>query len=180
MHAKGEKGELVMAPKLNYLGGIPKIKKPGTVAVKVASDYIVVSAGIFKKVSIPYSAISDVSMKTDEQISEDVTIMRILTPGIFAFGAKKNTKVVTNNLVIEYECGGLKTSAIFSGDEVSKVGSNILERRMQYLKKYRVPAVTVSSSTDAAEEMGKYDNFFDSRPITQKEFDTKKKQLLGL
>lgn len=43
-----------MAQKLIYCGGIPEIKKPGDVTVKVASDSVVISAGMFKKATIPY------------------------------------------------------------------------------------------------------------------------------
>jgi len=38
-----------MAKKLIYRGGIPEIKKPGAVTVKVAAESVMVSAGMFKE-----------------------------------------------------------------------------------------------------------------------------------
>ena len=177
-----------MAIALDYLGGIPDIKKPGLVGVKVTSDGVVVSAGMFKKTTIPYSIITDVSMKTDEQISKDVTITRLLALGVFAFGAKKKRKIVSNNLIIIYNYEGLQTAAVFSGDNVPEVNSDIMKRRAKYLKKNPMPIPAAAPSVppiqpagiDAAAEIAKYKDLLDSGAITQDEFDAKKKQLLGL
>ena len=69
-------------------------------------------------------------MKTDEQISKDVTLTRLLTLGIFALGAKKKSIVVTNYLVIEYDCGGIQTVAAFTGNTAPELNSEILKKRM--------------------------------------------------
>lgn len=63
-----------MATMVSYLGGIPEFKKPCEVTIKIVSDRVRVSAGIFSKAEIPFETITNVSMKTDEQISKDVTI----------------------------------------------------------------------------------------------------------
>lgn len=126
-------------------------------------------------------------MKTDEQISKDVTLTRLLALGVFAFGTKKKTTMVTNHLVIEYNCGGLETAAIFKGDAAPEVNSDILKRRTKYLKKNPVltpvenaaPAAS-SATVDAAGEIAKFKELLDSGAITQDEFEAKKKQLLEL
>jgi len=176
-----------MAKKLIYCGGIPEIKKPGAVTAKVAAESVMVSAGMFKKATIPYSSMTGVSMKTDEQISKDVTLTRLLALGVFAFGAKKTTKTVTNHLVIEYDCGGLQTAAIFKGDAVPVVNGDILKRRTKYIKKNPLPVPAESpapaasgATVDAAGEIAKFKELLDSGAITQDEYDAKKKQLLGL
>jgi hypothetical protein len=175
-----------MSYSLNYLGGIPELKKAGDVTVNVTSDYISVSAGLFAKVAILYSAVSDVSLKTDEQISKDVTITRLLLLNIFAFGLKKKTKTTTYNLVIEYSYNGIQTAAVFSGNNVPQVNSDIMKRRAAYLKKHPVAVSTpaaptvAETPTDAAAEIGKFKGLLDAGAITPEEYEAKKKQLLGL
>jgi hypothetical protein len=175
-----------MAVALEYLGGIPDIKKPGLVGVKVTSDGVVISAGMFKKTVIPYSVMTDVSMKTDEQISKDVTITRLLALGVFAFGAKKKRKIVSNNLIIIYNYEGLQTAAIFSGDNVPEVNSDIMKRRAKYLKKnpapipddLPAPPANADAADDIPAQIKKLSDLKDSGILTDEEFETKKKELL--
>jgi hypothetical protein len=177
-----------MAYQLTYCGGIPEIKKPGEVSVKVSSDSVYVSANLLKNATIRFDVMSNVSMKTDEQISKDITLTRLLTLGVFAFGAKKKTKTVTNHLVIEYDCGGVQTAAIFAGNSVAEVNSEILKRRMKFLKKTPPPApakkiplaspVPSVPSASVADELLKLKSLLDIGALTQGEFDAQKEKLL--
>ena len=177
-----------MAYNVGYLGGIPKLKKPGDAKVSVSSSCVSVSMGMFRKAKIPHESISDASFKTDEQISKDVTLTRLLLVGVFAFGAKKKTKMVSNNLAISYDHNGIGTTAIFSGDDVPSLHSAILKKLSKHRKKNPIVPATPSESAphhphtthhSAADEIAKFKELLDSGAITEKEFEAKKKQILG-
>ena len=119
---------------INYCGGIPEMPKADIVEVVALPDSIKVIRGFKKGIVIPYKDMASVSMKTDEQISKDVTLTRVLALGIFALGAKKTTKTVTNYLLIDYNSSGVECTAVFTGDKLPKVVSQIAKARQNYLK----------------------------------------------
>ncbi|SHG89556.1 hypothetical protein [Tepidibacter thalassicus] len=119
---------------VNYCGGIPEIPKAGVVEIVAFPDSIKIIRGFSKSIVIPYDNIKNISMKTDEQISKDVTLTRVLALGIFALAAKKKTKVVTNYLLIDYDANGIECTAVFTGDKLPKVVSKISKARQKYLK----------------------------------------------
>ena len=169
-----------MSVKLNYMGGIPDFKKNGIASLDCGKDDLTIKLG-FKKTKIPYGSIGGISMKTEEQISKDVTLTRLLLVGIFAFGLKKKRKEMSYGLVVEYIYGSISTSAIFTGDSVNKAYSELMKKHQKYQKS--IPPVTVSeergASPSGADELIKYKELLDTKVITQSEFDKKKKQILG-
>ena len=170
---------------LTYCGGIPGATKTGDMVVAAFLDRIEVHLGMFKgKYTIPFDSITNVSMKTDEQISKDVTLARMLLIGVFAFGAKKKTKEVKNCVVIEFETDGVQAGAIFMGKCVPKFYSGLLQVQQEYYKrnpdKVKQPASTSPQSADPYAEIEKLHELLEKGIVTQEEFDQKKSQLLGL
>jgi len=169
---------------LTYCGGMAAVSKTGDMVVSVLPNYIEICVGLFKKSIIPYETITGVSMKTDEQISKDVTLTRLLLLGVFAFGAKKKTKTVTNYLVIDYIDNGIGISAIFTGDKVPKTNADILTCRANFLKRNppKQEPITImdSSSGDAYSEIERLHSLLEKGIITETEFASKKQQLLGI
>ena len=166
---------------LTYCGGVPDIKKSGDYVVVAMPNYFEISVGLMKKVKIPYEAITSVSMKTDEQISKDVTLTRLLLLGVFAFGAKKKSKEVTNCLVIDYDCGGLPTSAIFSGKEVPKAYNDIFKSRQGFIKRNpQLASAAPAADSDIYTEIEKLHGLKEKGIITEDEFAAKKQSLLGI
>lgn len=164
---------------LSYCGGIAEIKKPMSVGIGCQPDLLYVSTGLFSGVKIPYSTIINVSMKTDEQISKDVSLANLLLIGVLAFGAKKTTKEITNYMVIDYTDKGINTSAIFSGKDVPKVYSELLKARQKYLAAN--PSKPASAPTvDIYSEIEKLHGLMEKGIITDVEFSSKKQQLLGV
>jgi hypothetical protein len=103
---------------LSYHGGIPEIIQNGyEVNITVTSKAVNVEnkATPGNKTKIPISSILNASIKTEEQISKDVTFTRLLALGVFAFAFKKTTKQQTTYLVLEYDSGGIHITALFSG-----------------------------------------------------------------
>lgn len=172
------------AASLTYCGGIPGADKTGDYVVSLRKEGIRVDFGMFKsKYTIPYENITNVSIKTDEQISKDVTIGRLLLLGVFAFGAKKKTKNTTNYLVIDYSENGVSTSAIFTGKDVPSFHASLLKMQQALYKKNGGKNETVSiqnSINDPYSEIEKLHDLMEKGIISKEEFDEKKKQLLGL
>ena len=177
---------------LSYCGGIPELKKPADLAVTCLPDSLYIPIGLFKSIKIPFSSITNVSLKTEEQVSKDVTLTRLLLIGVLAFGAKKTNKEVINYMVINYIDKGIETNAIFSGKNVPKMYSELLEARQKYLlanppEPTPMPPIPglesapVSSSTgDVYSEIEKLHNLMGKGIITEDEFASKKKQLLKI
>lgn len=177
---------------LSYCGGIPEIKKVTDLAVGFLPDSIYIPIGLFKSVKIPYSAITNVSIKTSEQVSKDVTLGRLLLIGVLAFGAKKTNKEIINYMVIDYSDKGIETSAIFSGKNVPRAYSELLEARQKYLSAnppepspiapiLESASIPASSSTeDIYSDIEKLYSLMKKGIITENEFASKKKQLLNI
>lgn len=164
----------------NYCGGIPEMTKADMVEIVVNQNEVQILRGFSKTIKIPIAAITNVSLKTDEQISKDVTLTRLFLLGIFAFGAKKKTRQVTNYLVIEYENNGISCSGIFTGEKAAKIYADIAKMRQLYLQK-NPPVCEISSTpVDCTAEIEKYYNLAQQGIISQEEFQAKKNQLLGL
>lgn len=166
----------------NYCGGIPEMTKPDTVEIVAGPKGVAIVQAFKKNIKIPIECIKNVSMKTDEQISKDVTLTRLLLLGVFAFGAKKKSKQVTNYLVIDYESNGVCCSAIFTGDKSAKLYSDIVKVRQTYLQKTPPKSEDTLSPTpvDNSAEIEKYYHLMEQGILTQEEFQAKKQQLLGL
>jgi hypothetical protein len=169
---------------MTYCGGIPGVSKTGDMIVAAYLDRIDVHLGLLKgKYTIPFDSIKSISMKTDEQISKDVTLSRLLLIGIFAFGAKKKTKEVKNCIVIEYESSGVSAGVIFTGKCVPKFYSGVLKIQQDYYSRNPDKIKKDTSSTtpfDPYSEIEKVHGLFEKGIISQEEFDQKKVQLLCL
>ena len=165
----------------NYCGGIPEMTNPDSVEIVPGPKAVEIVRAWGKNIKIPIESIRDVSLKSEEQISKDVTLTRLFLLGIFAFGAKKKTKQVTNYLVIEYESGGVSCSGIFTGDKAAKVYSQIAKMRQLYLRDHPPAADNAAPpSLDCSAEIEKYYHLMEQGILTQEEFQAKKNQLLGL
>lgn len=176
---------------LTYLGGIPQIKNSCDVKVHAFINEVQIDAkgGLFgTTIKIPYGDIHDVQLQTEEQVSKDVTLTRLLLIGVLAFGAKKKTKTVNYCLVIDYEKDGIRTKGVFSGESCNKIYGEITMWRQKALQKQgkqiaaqlEQPAPAANQPLDPAAEIAKYKSLLDSGAITQDEYEAKKKQLLGL
>ncbi len=171
--------------KLNYLGGIPQLKKTGEVDIFAYNKELQVysKAGLLgTTVKIPYENIINVQIQTEEQVSKDVTLTRLLLIGVLAFGAKKTTKTTNYCLVIEYAKDGIQTKGIFSGEKCNKMYSEIVTQRQKSLNKLppQIDSASENNASDPAAEIAKYKQLLDNGAITQEEYEAKKKQLLGL
>lgn len=166
---------------VNYCGGIPEMPKAGMVNIVVLSDRIEIVRGFQKNLKIYFQDIKNVSLKTEEQISKDVTLTRLLTLGIFAFGAKKKRKSTSNYLLIEYISSGIECTAIFIGDSIPKISSSLARSRQEYLANNPINnPESPTASNDVHSEIEKFFELKEKGIITEEEFNLKKKSLLGI
>lgn len=174
---------MAIAEVLTYCGGIPSATKTGDMVVSAHHNAIHIDLGFLKgKYSIPFENISNLSIKTDEQISKDVTLTRLLLIGVFAFGAKKKTKTVTNYLVIDYVDKNISSSAIFTGPKVPKFHASMLTALQDFyrLNPHKVKKSEETPVSDPYSEIEKLHGLLEKNMITQEEFEKKKSILLGL
>lgn len=92
-----------------YIGGISNIAIPCNVTIlaKRKSEELNVIMDLDfgdgkLNYDIPYSDISSIQIKTETEISKDVTITRLVFMGVFAFGAKKKRVKEENFCIIKY------------------------------------------------------------------------------
>jgi len=62
---------------------------------------------------IPLSQIIRYEIKTETEIHKDVTLTRLLTLGIFAFGVKKTTKIEDQFFILSYKQNEIEITCIF-------------------------------------------------------------------
>jgi hypothetical protein len=166
---------------LNYCGGIPEMPKADIVEIVVFPDSIKIIRGFRKGIVIHFENIRNVSLKTDEQISKDVTLTRLLALGVFAFVAKKKRKNVTNYLLIDYVSGGIDCTAVFTGDTLPKISSQLAKARQEFLSAHPPKDEPASApSIDVYSEIEKLHDLMTKGIVTENEFNMKKSQLLGL
>lgn len=112
----------------DYVGGVDLLFDRTKCLITLFDDRMEFNFNFKKDMNfyIPINNIIDVKGKTEEQISKDVTLSRLLLTGILAFGLKK-TKIKNRKfLVITHNLNNVKENIIFE--------YNYLE---VFIKKYR-------------------------------------------
>lgn len=85
---------------------------------------------------------------------------------------------IMKSIAVTSASGAIKFSLIENKDSVHKAISDLLIERQE--KQPVAPVVKQEIAKSDADELKKYKDLLDSGIITQEEFDTKKKQILGL
>ena len=170
-----------------YLGGHSDVltKTVGAISVKKNGLYFEASLP-FRCFIIPTKDIIRAEFKNDTQISKDVTMVRLLALGIFAFGAKKKTKEEHNYLVVKYNSDGIENAVMFEANAgIFGQGANVLvgaimKARQEYIKENPiVEEVAVESNlNDIPSLIKRLSDLKDQGILTDDEFNLKKAELL--
>lgn len=102
--------------KTKYIGGFSDLAGEKFIDIAIKEDSIVIEFKHREHIPnriIPMNLIKNIEIKTESQISRDVTLGRMLVFGVFALGMKKESTVVTNYLVITVDNNGEDRSIIF-------------------------------------------------------------------
>lgn len=172
-----------------YMGGHPSISRACKGILTVNNDKIIFKGGMLSKFEIPIQDIISTSMQTQEQISRNVTLTRLLFMGVFAFGMKKKTVDKTKYLVVSYEENTLQNSIVFESNYIDSLSSSIMKARQVYIKKHPEVETRAEAETEQIEntqpvddipsQIKKLADLKDAGILTEEEFTQKKTELLA-
>lgn len=117
-----------------HLGGNPNLKQNQPVVFQSRSNGAIrMNLGI--GLNINYQAINTKTIekcefKTEQQISKDITLTRLIGLGVFAFAFKKERKTTNTYMVLDYKVNNILVSCMFSakdGQKLSKLVYKINE-----------------------------------------------------
>lgn len=127
---------------LIHLGGHPYLLTNDKIFLQIQDDKTV----YFNKENtntgskIPILQLKRYEIKTESEINKDITLTRLLTLGIFAFGVKKKTEINNQYLIFFYIQNGVEVHCLFQhygdsrelGNFISalnriKIESNVIE-----------------------------------------------------
>ena len=168
-----------------YMGGHPDINKTCKGILTVNNDKIIFRGGMLSKFEIPIQEVTNNNLQTQEQISHNVTLTRLLAFGVFAFGMKKKKVDTTQYLVISYKENGIENSVVFQSNYVGGLASSIMKARQVYAKNN--PEIEVQESEpvnnvqmeDIPTQIKKLADLKNQGVLTEDEFDKKKSELLA-
>lgn len=131
------------------------------------------SDGLF----LPYDDIQGVSFKSEEEISKDVTLGRLLLFGVFAFGLKKKTVHKHHYIVMSFTNG---QTAIFEVPEwsLSLVNTiNSMKNKSSYISQ-RQRQISQAQYPNLKEQLAILEKYKREGKITQEQFEEFKKGLI--
>ncbi|MCD2346231.1 hypothetical protein [Clostridium guangxiense] len=88
-----------------YIGGCPKILDSHIEGIVIKrNSHNLILHDVFKGdiLLVPINSIKSITVQSKEQISQRVTISRLIALGVFAFGVPKKEKNITKYIVINY------------------------------------------------------------------------------
>lgn len=185
---KREAGKLLSVYMCKYEGGHPDLPKPGNGVLEICERGTVFDAGMFAQgFYIPHSALLAAEIKTDEQISKDVTLTRLLTLGVLAFGLKKKRVEKHNYLVVKFkDAAGLEQTVIFEGKKMPEAAGQLAKARQKVATsvpstspKTEQPASAPKPTVDIADQIRKLAELKAEGILSEDEFQTKKSELLA-
>lgn len=103
---------------LDYLGGHPRMKGIGAVKITASKDSLIWTGN--GSISIDLNTLKSVEMKTESEITKDVTLTRLLMTGIFALAWQKKTTINNMYLIFNFKEYDVPYTAIFRADNKYK------------------------------------------------------------
>jgi hypothetical protein len=162
-----------------YLGGHPDAKGEGEGTLKVKSTGILFRKGV-QQFCMQIQDIIKVESKTNEQISKDVTLTRLIALGIFAFGLKKKRIDKHTYLVITYSDCGIENTILFETDHAQTISGAIIKAKQQQEINNPKVSVNIQENTfDIPEQIKKLADLKEQGILTEDEFQKKKDELLS-
>ncbi len=168
-----------------YVSGIPQMRSQNArVFINFDGECIGISLPLGGGVDIPKEDLLSVQEKTEEQISKDVTLTRLLAFGIFAFGLKKKRKSTEKYLILSYMDGSQQMAAVFKDHTQSQFrrlyeaideGQSIRNTKLKSSK-----ASDLNSTSDPVlDQLSRLNELRKDGAITEEEFVQLKANILG-
>lgn len=173
-----EGGDVIAFALCDYLGGHPDLMTNGQGMFSVNKTGLLFVATLSNNaIFIPINDVIKAEFKTDEQISKDVTLTRLLAFGIFAFGMKKKRREVTNYLIVTITVAGIEGTVLFESKIASKLASAVVKAKQLNPATNNV-GVTIEK-VDIPEQIRKLSELKEQGILTDEEFTLKKSELLA-
>jgi len=111
-----------------HLNGHPYLKENDIIQIQIRNNNMIYfrKENINTGMEIPISKLLKYEVKTESEIRHDVTLTRLLTLGIFAFGVKKKSKIEEQFLIISYTQNDVKIQCIFKQCDKNQQLGNII------------------------------------------------------
>jgi len=123
-----EKQNVLEETAVIHLNGHPSLKEDDPIFFQIRNNNTIY---IYKEsanigVEIPISNLTKYEVKTESEIRHDVTLGRLLTLGIFAFGVKKKSKIEEQFLLLSYVQNNIKIDCLFKQSSDNQKLGNII------------------------------------------------------
>jgi len=179
---------------VNYITGIPQIKKPSKSSfIRIGADEITIKKGGFSsvKASLPWSSITKVSAENRTQITRSFSggnaALGLFIAGPFGallgggMGNKHDDSVKFVNILYKNELNE-EAVILLETKKAFEISTGLNEVRKWYILQH--PELNLAQKTiqesGGLGDLEKLAELKEKGIITQKEFDQKKKQILGL
>lgn len=119
---------------LNYVGGSPYIDSrfvgKDTEVCTFNNNFAIKLSGTL----VAFENIKNIRLATEQEISNNVTLTRMLAFGIYSLAIKKKKKIITSFLIIEVNENGMDYSLAFGGDniKINKIYSDLFKKLSAY------------------------------------------------
>ena len=111
-----------------HLNGHPYLKENDIIQFQIRNNNTIYfrKENINNGMEILISNLLKYEVKTESEIKHDVTLIRLLTLGIFAFGVKKKSKIEKQFLIISYTQNDVKIQCVFEQCDKNQQLGNII------------------------------------------------------
>jgi hypothetical protein len=132
---------------LYHMGGHPYLQSNDIILFQIRNNNTIYfhkeNSDTGKEISI--SELTRYEVKTETDIRHDVTLTRLLTLGIFAFGVKKKTKTEEQFLILSYIQNNVVIDCMFkrkySGTQIGNIISTITKLKIESNRREREECV---------------------------------------
>ncbi|WP_039230748.1 hypothetical protein [Clostridium haemolyticum] len=119
-----------------YIDGTLKIFDSNiSMGLTIEPDYVALTSEPYN-IKLSYDRLLDYNLKTTEEISEHITLTRVLMLGIFALGAKKKKKTVEKFIVLEFLDDDNKHQTAILKSFHNGITINAMKRLHEFKTKY--------------------------------------------
>ena len=129
-----KKGKEILELTGNYKGGYANVGMSGSLKCKIKEDKLVFSQ-LWKTYHVlDIKDITDVHYKSEQEISKDVTLTRLLAVGILAFGLKKKRVANSYYIIINTLEDGFSNDFVLELDNTIGMGTAIAQGFVKTLR----------------------------------------------
>jgi len=106
---------IILEKTIIHLNGHPYLKENDIIQFQIKNNNTIYfcKENINTGMEISISNLLKYEVKTKSEIKHDVTLTRLLTLGIFAFGVKKKSKIEEQFLIISYTQNNIEIQCVF-------------------------------------------------------------------